>query len=92
MAVRQSPAVTACLAAGSLLICSCDRDQRVSVLARYLADEQTLRQNTANVSRIEDSLQALQGKYGIDPAHEIRWLHDNPDKWLELLKSLQHAE
>ncbi|MBE0432519.1 hypothetical protein IBX73_03520 [candidate division WOR-3 bacterium] len=92
MAVSHSPAIAAGFAAGSLLICSCDRDERVSVLARYLVDERILRQNVVNAALIEDSLQALQVRYGIDPAHEIQRLHDNPHKWLELLKVLQHAE
>jgi len=83
--------VTACCLAASSFGCSGNGNKRISVLAEYLHEEHRLRQAIPDPGILEDSIDVIRTKYGIDPAYEIERLHDTPDHWLDLLRKLKRG-
>jgi hypothetical protein len=62
------------------------------VFAEYLREEQRLRQTVVDPVVLEDSIDILRIRYGIDPAGEIERLRNTPEQWLDLLKRLKRGQ
>lgn len=73
----------------ALSIISCRRD-RTPELANYLQEEKKLRDGISNSAALEDSIAAIQERYGISLDQELSRLSTNPPEWLRLLRSLKH--
>ncbi len=77
---------------GMILTCiSCGKIDTTDRFAKYLQDEKKIRERVINPQELEDSLNALRNRFGIDPEQEISKLQTEPADWIVLLRKLKSA-
>ncbi|UCD04622.1 MAG: hypothetical protein JSV98_05745 [candidate division WOR-3 bacterium] len=75
-----------------LFILSCQKQDRIAILAEYLKEEKRLRENESSAQALRDSLKLLEEKYKIDRNAELRKLAEDPGEWVDLLKELKRVQ
>jgi hypothetical protein len=70
---------------------TCQRQDRITVLAEYLKEEKRLRDSEWSEEALRDSLRILEEKYGVDRDAEIHRLGENPGEWIDLLRELKRG-
>jgi hypothetical protein len=72
-----------------LMSVACKRADRAVVFADYLKEEKKLRGRVTNEESLQDSINELREKYGIDRQVAMRQLSEKPTQWIDLLRKLR---